>query len=669
MIPCSPEFFKALYSPTRQLYLKIEFYDSKMNYIDKFTQKVTSDIGKISISTTRPSRRSLTLNFANINNLFDWGENNNLIWLDKRIKVYIGLKLRNGEIKYIPQGVYCLNEPFDSHNSEGKKAGITLNDKAFLLTDKRGKFVNQLTIESGTNVAQAIKLIAEGAGETMFLFDDIGDIKTAYEFTYDGNDNRWKAIEELASYGRCEVYYDVNGYLRLKKLPENIDKEPVVFEYKLGDLLYAGNVRSMDEENLANHIRVVGGNSQSVSVTYDLIVDDNITYTMTVPSTTSKLFNEGVKNNLIIDELNHITIQKQGTDFIKKETLKNDFITGTLTNVTATEDGDLILNENQLNGERLSPIIDLSTVNISSKSMITWTVSVPVKTTFKVQTNLSLDGGVTWQGWKDVTRNGEITGITKGTILSNARLQYKQIFSKSDSSAKTPELNEFRIEIYSAYKTGDCIYTSPVFSFPATPTGTNKLFLGWYGDKPTNTNIKVEINKSNDNGVTWSGWQNTNNGDELFFVTPSLKLDELKFQTRLTLSTIDVEFTPKVYSISINADIPNFWNGNPYTVSKIGKISYLHNNGNPDSLISSIDDAKWRAKWEIMNRLGYGERVQVQIAPNYLHEGNDIVYLYDPENSLDGKFKLLSFELPLSPELMTLECIKMKQWISVWEAI
>ena len=391
MINASSDFVTALKKPIKQMYLKFEFYDSSMKYIDEFTKQVTqNDIGSISVDANRPIRRSFSFSLNNINGNFTWGENN-LIWINKRVKVYIGLKLANEEIEYVPQGVFILSEPSDTHGFDGKKTTVNGQDKMYLMTDKRGKFVNQLTIQTGINIATAIKIIAQDAGETMFNFDTVTET-VPYELTYQPEDNRYKALEELALLAKCEIFYDVNGYLRLKKINTDLSLEPIEWTYKYGDKnerFYAGNVRKMDETELSNHIRVLGGSSQTATVLYDLVVDE-----------------------------------------------------------------------------------------------------------------------------------------------------------------------------------------------------TNPL-----------------------------------------------------------------------------------WVDSPYSIQQLGRITYFHNSGNPDGLITTTDEAKWRAKYELMNRLGYSERVSMQIASNFLHEGNDVVQVEDSENNVTGRYRINSFQLPLSPQLMTVELRKFRQVITDWNAI
>lgn len=273
MLNCSTQYLHALQIPLKSMFIKIELYDSKMNYIKEITQNVTSDIGFINVNNSNPIRRSFSLRLDNSKGEYLFGKDN-LIWLNKRLILYTGLQLPNGEIEYIKQGVFVLTEPSDSHGLDGKYANITAVDKAFFLTDKRGKFINETVIEKGAKISSVIRTIASAVGETMFNFDDIADL-VPYELSYEGTENRWTAIEELASFAKCKVYYDVNGYLRLKKLDLNeINTYPSVWTFKIGDPFYAGNVRKMNDSELYNDIVVLGGSSDTATARYRLTVDE-----------------------------------------------------------------------------------------------------------------------------------------------------------------------------------------------------------------------------------------------------------------------------------------------------------------------------------------------------------------------------------------------------------
>lgn len=275
MINASNEFVKSMLSTHKELSIKLELFDSDMNYIREVSKQVKSDIGSLTINGDSAIRRSFKMTLDNSLGEFIFGDDR-LIWLNLRIKLFVGLKLQSGEFEYVQMGIYVLSEAEDSNTLDGKFTTISAVDKGYFYTDKRGKFINEQIIETGTKITDAIRIIASHVGETMFNFDDV-DTTVPYELTYSGTDSRWNAIQELATLAKCTIYFDTFGYLRLRKVDFNeIDSEPITWSYDNEspmEKLYAGNIRKLNDSNLYNDIVVLGGGSETEAVQYRLTVD------------------------------------------------------------------------------------------------------------------------------------------------------------------------------------------------------------------------------------------------------------------------------------------------------------------------------------------------------------------------------------------------------------
>lgn len=128
------------------------------------------------------------------------------------------------------------------------------------------------------------------------------------------------------------------------------------------------------------------------------------------------------------------------------------------------------------------------------------------------------------------------------------------------------------------------------------------------------------------------------------------------------------ETTPVLKEIKFSI-ASKLWENHPYSIQKIGRVVYFHNDGKPDPLITTEDEAKWRAKFELMNRLGHSEEVSVDIAPNYIHEAGDVIEIIDKENNVNGRYLIDSLTLPLIPDLMNIRARKEKQVIENWDFI
>jgi hypothetical protein len=388
MIPYSDNFKKALLSSKKTLYIKMEMYNSEMNFIESIEKQVSeNDIGNISVDKSRPIRRNFSFSLVNKDNKYTWGDKNT-IWIDKRVKIYTGLKLKDGTIEYLPQGIFLLTEPQSQHSPSGNITSISGVDKAYLYNDKRGKLINNLTIAEGISVTTAIKTIAEG--ETLFLFDNVTET-VPYELSYNAGENRWKIMSDLAAFAKAEIFYDVNGYLRLKKVEDlnDLQNESAVWSFTKGDMFYAGNVRKMDESNTYNHFIAIGGGTET----------------------------EVVRDEIIITESNPI------------------------------------------------------------------------------------------------------------------------------------------------------------------------------------------------------------------------------------------------------------WANSPYSIEKIGRCVYFHNDGNSDSLLTTVEECHWRNKYELMNRLGYSEQISLNIAPLFVLDASDIINVEDSENGVTGRYMVNKFDIPLKPQLVTVECSKEVEIVTDWSAI
>jgi len=394
MIPASPEFITAMTSKfPKEVYIKLEFYDKDMKFLFPITYDVTADdLANIRVDRNSSIQRSFSFALNNFDGRYTWGSDRD-IWINKRVKVSTGIKTTNG-IEYVPQGVFLVTSPYDTHNREnGKKCFITGMDKAFLYTDKRGKIVNPITIASGINIATAIKTLAQENGETLFNFDSTS-VVTPYKITFEADDTRWDCMKKLADFGMCDLFFDTNGYLRLKYIGNLNDlyNSPVtqIYEYNgQNGHLYGGNTRKMDETILANWVIAMGGSGSTATCRYEIKVDN-----------------------------------------------------------------------------------------------------------------------------------------------------------------------------------------------------TNPL-----------------------------------------------------------------------------------WANSPYAVQEIGNVIYQHNNGNPDGLLTTVDECKWRCKFELMKRLGYSELVSMPVSLNFLNEASDIIKIIDSESGINDRYILNSFDLPLMPNLMNLECRKEVRVISDWDSL
>lgn len=111
-------------------------------------------------------------------------------------------------------------------------------------------------------------------------------------------------------------------------------------------------------------------------------------------------------------------------------------------------------------GTRTSPIIDISLVKRIKSSIITIVTNLPANTSVLVESNLSLDGGNTWLGWKTLTSGNSIPDLTAGLDVSSAYIQFR--YTLTAYYLHTPEVVKTSFTIDASYL--DAEWISPAIN-------------------------------------------------------------------------------------------------------------------------------------------------------------------------------------------------------------
>ena len=280
----------------KTVWVKIELYDSQMNFIADYSEEIIEkDLNHLEMDTTKDVQRSVKLTLNNITGEFIFNAGAN-IWIDKRIKLWLGLTISStGQIEWIQLGLFALTAPINYHDEKDLKCEITASDKAFYLTNNRGKLTAQTTITQGTPLTTAIQTLAGNFGETMFNFDPGITFTIPSDTTYDIGTNVWKALNDLATLGQCQIWYDRLGYLRLKAINLNdLASYSTVWSFDsttTTDYFFIGAKRTFDESNLYNQYYTSGGSdSLSTGIVYDILtIDDTVAPWIGSPYAVQKL--------------------------------------------------------------------------------------------------------------------------------------------------------------------------------------------------------------------------------------------------------------------------------------------------------------------------------------------------------------------------------------------
>lgn len=303
-ISYTPTFLQAMKSRIVNVYIKLEFYDNNMNYIGEYTGYITkNNIGHLQADSNyyyveedrqvKATGRAFTLELDNTSGNFTF-DVNNLIWINKRVKLYIGLMNAWGNIEYVQQGVFVIATPWNYNTKDKRTVTINASDKGYFFdggNNNRGIFAEQTTIESGTSAISAFEQIANLGGETKFNIDPAItalNVTLPSNYTYNVGSQIWSALQDMGDLctpsgtisvtsGGAMVFYDTQGYLNLKLLDiSNLQNQSPVWSFNSSDSnenFFIDCIRKLDDTDISNDIIAVGGSSTVGIVSYELKVN------------------------------------------------------------------------------------------------------------------------------------------------------------------------------------------------------------------------------------------------------------------------------------------------------------------------------------------------------------------------------------------------------------
>ncbi|PWK07493.1 hypothetical protein [Tumebacillus permanentifrigoris] len=269
MIAGSQSFIDAMIAPIARVHARVDLLDKQ----ERFLKRLDGSVKELNFSadSKRDVRSEFSLTLIN-NGDFTWSVGGE-IWIDKRIKLWIGLETPTGAISYVPRGVFLLEEAVvDSKSQEAYFAG---GDKWKLFDgSNRGKFTDTTTILKNVPIFQAIMDQAQTGGETNFAFENCATL-VPYDLPYQMTDARGKAMKDLAAAAVYDLFYDFNGFLRFRPLLQDVSTVASCWTYDTSQFtLYAGARKSFDSANLYNKVVVVGGSSQTATVSAVAVNND-----------------------------------------------------------------------------------------------------------------------------------------------------------------------------------------------------------------------------------------------------------------------------------------------------------------------------------------------------------------------------------------------------------
>lgn len=179
-------------------------------------------------------------------------------WINKYVRVSLGLKRRDGTIKWWPQGVYVFNQNGFSYSSTEHSLSISCVDLVAKLDGSLGgQLVGYKTeVEINSDIRNAIIATFQLSGMNKYLVD-YWDRVVPYTLEYDTGVNIWDILTELRDlYYPFEMFFDDDTFV-CQEIPSGFNDPSLMDAEVFADLVISENA-SVNYSEVKNCVEVFG---------------------------------------------------------------------------------------------------------------------------------------------------------------------------------------------------------------------------------------------------------------------------------------------------------------------------------------------------------------------------------------------------------------------------
>lgn len=644
----SKEFLETLISHyPKQLYLKLELLDYNKQ-VDDFvvidTQYVEQKLlpngisvinGGLSINTEQDVRTILDLEITNHTGVNNWGTNfdslNNFKWwLDKRIKMHLGLCLDNSDkIEYIQLGYFIITYFETIHTlTTFPVTKIQCSSKEVLYASRRGKFVSDVVIQRGVVMTDAIKSLLLQAGEKEERIKIDTDIANESINLEDGEEihfNTWKVRNKV------KVSLDYN-----EKAHNNSS-----LRFELGD-----NKKGVfATKTFLFPVDMSGVNALALWCKSSVYIPDS--------SISIWLHNQdGQKIEFSLGELVGDIVN--GDEVLSVNTWRK-----------------LILNANGLQNFTKVVKMELNIINNSKiKAPFTFWLDQFYCSEIKNLLKQDLTYGAGNNSWSAIKELADLLDCNAyyddyGNFILKKRKYPQEMNTNENFEYDAYDILE-PVITYSDKQINNNLYAGCTNQFDEHELANHVRTTG--GSTSSSvvniadiilTEQGLEIREKgkvlNRQGKVRSINQFANGGDPPTILNEHTDVAKV-WEGHKNYDTVVSKY-PNGFPHLTRPPIRNF------NIQRIGDFLHLPNNASPIPTIQFTYEAKNRSLYELRKHLSYSERINLISSPFYILRGNDIVKLKDNLLDINENFEIISINMPFSADYMNITLSKIENLI------
>lgn len=280
------EYRVAVQSATLYPVIKVELLDQFENAYAEISEEITDNSGSIQSTLQQGVRNTISFSIFDPAGKFIPDANNNLFWVRKKFKLYVGLATEqkaiqlngqttgiSGDIFWFSKGVYIITDISAQKDSSGNQTiSFTGVDKygAFTNDTGYGEMIGTFSFDIGMSISYVIKNVLKqdiGNGQMLdplepIIDPDLQEYKLQLAFSKGPGSYIGDLLNDLATTLHADIYYDMDGHLNVKK-SLNFDEYKNVqnqWDFTEGSTEYISAQVNYQLKNIANYIYVIGDN-------------------------------------------------------------------------------------------------------------------------------------------------------------------------------------------------------------------------------------------------------------------------------------------------------------------------------------------------------------------------------------------------------------------------
>lgn len=237
--------------------------------------------GSLSVNLQNGTRRTASITLVNTNGEYDFNVNN--LWFGTQVRLQMGLLLPDRTEYLIPQGVFYIKDPEETHDPNQKTIRLDLIDKWAMLDGTLGGNLDGIyEVPVNSNIFEAIDGLLKDSQGNGYVFDNTPAIYTSYynNMTQTLPDGTTASLVESPYTARFDSFgesyadvilelngmvagwigYDATGALRLDPSQDDIldTTKPILWTFTPTEKQFLGATYSIKSTEVKNEIIRVG---------------------------------------------------------------------------------------------------------------------------------------------------------------------------------------------------------------------------------------------------------------------------------------------------------------------------------------------------------------------------------------------------------------------------